>query len=87
MYCRIEDLKNKQVVCVKDGKVLGYVSDVELDTENGSLSAVVIFGRPRVFGVFGKSDDIVIPWRDIEVIGQETVLVSTDPTPYLRNIV
>ena len=86
MYCRIEDLRNKQVVCVKDGKVLGYVSDVELDTEDGTLSALVIFGRPRVLGMFGKSDDIVIPWREIEVIGQETVLVNTDPTPYLRNL-
>ena len=34
MLCRIDDLRNKQVVCVKDGCVLGFISDVEMDTLN-----------------------------------------------------
>lgn len=84
MGCRIADLRNKQVVCVGDGCVLGYVCDVEFSTEDGSLTALVIPGRPRFFGLFGHTDDIVVPWREIEVIGQETVLVSTDPSPYRR---
>lgn len=82
----MEELRNKQVVCVRDGKVLGYVSDVQVDTENGALSALVIFGRPKILGILGKCEDLVIPWREIEVIGQETILVSTDPTNYLKNI-
>lgn len=86
MHCRMEELRNKQVVCVRDGKVLGYVSDVQVDTENGALSALVIFGRPKILGILGKCEDLVIPWREIEVIGQETILVSTDPTNYLKNI-
>lgn len=84
MNCRIADLRNKQVVCIKDGCVLGYVSDIELNTADGTLTAIVIFGRPRFFGLFGKSEDIVIPWREIEVIGQETILVTTDSAPYIR---
>lgn len=86
MNCRIDDLKNRQVVCVKDGSVLGPVSDIELDTSNGSLTAIVIFGRQKLFGVLGHEDDIVIPWHEIEVIGAETILVSTDPAPYQRMI-
>ena len=30
MCCRIGDLRNKQVVCVKNGCVLGFISDVEI---------------------------------------------------------
>ena len=52
MICRIDELKNKQVVCVNDGCVLGYVSDVELDTEKGTLTSIVIFGRLRFFRTF-----------------------------------
>lgn len=78
MSCRIAELRNKQVVCIKNGCVLGYVYDVELNTADGRLTAVVIPGRPRLFGIFGHDDDIVIPWQDIEVIGQETILVNTD---------
>ena len=81
MNCKIAELRNKQVVCVKNGKVLGYISDIELDTKSGSLISLIIYGRPRFWGLFGKSEDIVIPWCDIEVIGTETVLVSSD-SPY-----
>ena len=81
MNCRIAELRNKQVVCVKNGKVLGYISDIALDTKNGTLISLIIYGRPRVFGLFGKSEDIIIPWCDIEVIGPETVRVSSD-SPY-----
>ena len=81
MNCRIAELRNKQVVCVKNGKVLGYISDIELDTHSGSLISLIIYGRPRFLGLFGKTDDIVIPWSDIDVIGPETVLVKSD-SPY-----
>ena len=84
MTCRIDELKNKQIVCVKDGYVLGFVSDVELDTENGSLTSLIIFGRLKFFGVFGREEDIVIPWSEIMVIGPETILVSTDSSAYLK---
>lgn len=84
MSCRIGDLRNKQVVCVRNGCVLGFVSDVEISTVDGRLEAIVIFGRPRALGVLGREDDIVIPWSEIEVIGQETVIVATDPTPFVR---
>ena len=77
MICRIDEMKNKQVVCVNDGCVLGYISDIELDTEKGTLTSIVIYGRLRFFGLFGREDDIVIPYDDIKVIGAETVLVST----------
>lgn len=83
MLCRIDELKNKQVVCVKDGYVLGFVSDVQLDTESGKLTAIVIFGRFRLMGLFGREDDIIIPWEEIKVIGPETILVSTEPPEYL----
>lgn len=83
MKCRIVDLRNKQVVCIKNGCVLGYVYDVEFDTSDGSLTAVIIPGRPRFFGIFGHEEDIIIPWQEIEVFGQETILVNTDPDPYM----
>lgn len=84
MTCRIAELRNKQVVCVKNGCVLGYISDVEINTADGQLEAIVIFGRLRFFGLLGREDDIIIPWHEIEVIGRETVLVNTDPAPYVR---
>ena len=88
MICRIDELKNKQVVCIKDGRVLGFISDIELDTEKGALTSLIIYGRPKALGLIGREDDIIIPFENIAVIGPETVLVDcemiTMPKPLRR---
>ena len=84
MICRIDELKNRQVVCVEDGYVLGYIGDIELDTKSGRLVSIVIFGNLKAFGLLGKEKDIVIPFEDIKVIGNETVLVKTSSLKYIE---
>ncbi len=76
MIQRIAELKDRQVVCISDGSILGFVGDVELDTETGKLSSVVIFGKTKGFGLLGRDDDLIIPWESIEIIGEETILVK-----------
>jgi YlmC/YmxH family sporulation protein len=76
MFCRITDLHNKEVINVCDGTRLGCVDDVEVDTCNACLVSIVLHGRPKCFGLMGSEDDIVIPWKEIEVIGEEAILVS-----------
>lgn len=78
MIYRGEELKDKQVVCVKSGAIIGNVSDLELDSETGKLTSIIIYGKVQFFGLFGKENDIVIPWDKIKVIGKETVLVDVD---------
>lgn len=78
MRCRIIDMRDKEVINLKDGCRLGYVGDVEFDTETGQLTALVIFGRNRFFGLFGREEDIVIKWNDIEVVGDDTILVCAE---------
>ncbi|WBY64592.1 YlmC/YmxH family sporulation protein [Thermocaproicibacter melissae] len=76
MNCRIEDMRHKEVINIKDGARLGAVSDLEIDTTNARVSAIVIYGRLRWFGLLGREDDIVIRWQDIQVIGDDTILVN-----------
>lgn len=78
MIYRGEELKDKQIVCVKSGTIIGNVSDLEFDSENGKITALIIYGKAQFFGLFGKENDIIIPWEKIEVIGKETVLVDVD---------
>ena len=56
------------------------IGDVELDTQNAVLTAIVIRGRYRLFGLLGREEDTVIPWEDIEVIGEDTILVTCRPS-------
>ncbi len=81
MACRMAELRCKEVVSIKDGSRLGYVCDVELDTHTAALTALVIYGQARLFGLLGREEDTVIPWRDVEMIGGDIVLVKC-PAPH-----
>ena len=75
MNCRLIDLRNKEVINMKDGTRLGCVDDVEIDTCNAKLVSIIVYGRLKCFGLFGREDDIIICWKDIQVIGEDTILV------------
>lgn len=79
MIARITDMHDKEVINICDGNRLGFVDDVEVDTCTAQIVALVICGRRKLFGLLGREPDIVIHWKQIEVIGDETILVNCDP--------
>lgn len=79
LLCRITDLRDKEVVNVRDGSCLGCVSDVEVDTVTAKVVSLIIYGRCRWFGLFGREEDTIIRWCDIEVIGEDTILINQRP--------
>ena len=78
MICRIAELRHKEVINSSNGCRLGFVDDIEVDTISSQVRAVIVFGRPRCFGLFGRFEDIIIPWADIRLIGEDTILVDTN---------
>ena len=76
MHCRIVDIKNKEVINIKDGSRLGCINELEIDMNCAKIVAIVIFGRPKCFGIFGREEDIIIRWDQIEIIGDDAILVS-----------
>ena len=78
MVCKFTELRNKDVINISDGIRLGRVDDVEIDPERAVIVSVISLGRPRFFGIFGKDDDIIIPWENIEIIGVDAILVRMD---------
>jgi YlmC/YmxH family sporulation protein len=79
LLCRITDLRYKEVVNVRDGACLGCVSDIEVDTVTARVCSLIIYGRCRLFGLFFREEDIIVRWCDIEVIGEDTILVNMRP--------
>lgn len=75
MVCRIVELRHKEVINSTDGCRIGFVDDVEVDTVTSQIKAVVVFGRPKCFGLLGRNEDVIIPWTDIQLIGEDTILV------------
>lgn len=81
MRCKITDIKNREVIHVRTGCRLGYVNDFEVDTTNALLLGIIIFGKLKFFGLFGREDDLFIRWDEIRVIGDDTILVDCAMKP------
>lgn len=79
MGCRVTDMRCKEVINVKDGQRLGFISDVEVEIPEDRVCAVIVPGPCRFFGLFGRKDDFVIPWRCIRRVGEDIVLVEMEP--------
>ncbi len=78
MPCRVTDLRCKEVINIRDGARLGYISDVEVDVDCGQVVAIVVPGCG--FSLFG-GEDYVIPWENICRIGEDIVLVDFEFKP------
>lgn len=77
MICTFSDLRDKEVVNVRDGKRLGYVCDAEIDCNLGRICALMIPGPSKFLG-FVRGPVIRIPWERIERIGDDIILVCAD---------
>ena len=88
MGMRVTELHCKEVICISDGRRLGFVTDVEVELPSGNVLAIIVPGPCRFFGILGRNDDYVIPWRCIKRIGPDIILVDIRPdecrTPRFR---
>ena len=80
MMMSFSELRNKEVINVCDGSLLGCVSDIEFNSVNGEIFSIVLPGNGLLSSLSAKNR-ICIPWRDIERIGKDTVLVRFKSLP------
>lgn len=81
MIVSFYELRHKQVINVVNGEYLGHICDVDIDLECAKITALIVPGKSRFFGLFGKEPDLCIPWCEISVIGRDTILVTKTVTP------
>jgi YlmC/YmxH family sporulation protein len=72
---RISDFQTKEVVNVENGKRLGHIGDLDVNLSSGKIDHLIIPGSGKIMGLFGKEDDIVVPWNNIVRIGADVILV------------
>ncbi len=73
--CNSEDFREKDVINVSDGRRIGSVSEVEFNTCDGRLTAIVVPLGTGFFGM-GCKDKVCIPWERIQCIGEDVILVD-----------
>ncbi len=87
--CTFQQLRRKEVINQRNGYRIGFVDDLEINTKSADLCALIVYGRARFFGLFGRENDCIIPWGNIKLIGEDTILVdfiaSKEPKREKRN--
>ncbi len=75
----VYELCEREVVNITNGQNLGRVDDLSFDPQTAGITGIVLYGRLRLFGLLGREEDVTIPWREIEKIGEDVLLVRAGP--------
>ena len=73
---RVALLRFKEIINLCTGHRLGFVGDVEIDLASGKLLSLIVPGRLRFFGLFGREEDYVIPFDCVSRFGDDIILVE-----------
>ena len=69
----LSDLKNKDIISVKNGVNLGRIVDAEVNNEGKIINLVAL--DKKIFKVM-KSGEIIFSFSDITKIGTDCILVN-----------
>lgn len=78
MQCRFSEFRYKEVINVRTGSRLGYVCDAEFQSPEGRITALIVPGKAKYFGLLGREDDYILPWECISRVGDDLILVESD---------
>ena len=76
MSAKFTQLQCKEVICISDGRRLGFIGDILVEVPEGRVTAVVVPGPGKLLGLAGHSSEYIIPWDCIRKIGPDIVLVD-----------
>jgi YlmC/YmxH family sporulation protein len=79
---KISDLRAREIVNIVDGRRLGVIKDIEIDMEEGRVTAFILpgdgGGGGKFLGFLGREEELVVPWEKIKKIGMDVILVEVN---------
>lgn len=71
------DFKQKEVISINEGKIIGFVVDVQADFKTGEISSIIVAKTGKLFNNLMAKNNVTIPWDKIVKIGEDVILVET----------
>ena len=72
------ELREKDVINIRDCRRMGHVCDLVFDPKNGCILALIIPGPGKFCSVLGRDTEYIIPWEQVCQIGRDIILVDID---------
>ena len=73
---RLSELQSKDIVNLNDGKRMGKIIDVEIDS--GKIYNLIIEPKKFFLNIFRRGEEVTIKWESIEKIGEDVILIKTN---------
>ena len=70
------ELKSKQVVNVIDGKQLGHIVDLVINSNCAKIVGLIVPGTKSGINFFKSTENLFIPYQNICKIGEDVILVE-----------
>ena len=75
---KYSDIRQKEVVNLKDGRCLGAVEDLLIEICSGRITGFIVHPVGKLCSFLKRGEEIVIPWCNVLKIGSDVILVETD---------
>lgn len=72
---KLSELAEKEVVNIKNGEIIGYITDFEIDSCTGKICSIYVLQSSDLL-TLKPCNTIKIPWSSICKIGKDTILVD-----------
>ncbi|HLS20133.1 MAG TPA: YlmC/YmxH family sporulation protein [Bacillota bacterium] len=72
---RLSELQRKEVIIINNGKRLGYIYDLHIDSTNGTIIAIILIKREKTSWLFHKPVELFVKWSQIVTIGEDIILI------------
>ncbi|WP_254388675.1 YlmC/YmxH family sporulation protein [Thermanaeromonas sp. C210] len=72
------ELRGKEIINIHDGSRLGFLKegDLIIDLETGQINALVLPGERGLAALWGRRQELVIPWSAVRKVGAEIITVE-----------
>ena len=70
-------LCEKDIISISTGRNIGRADDIEFNEKNAKVENLIVFGRPKLFGILGRGKDIRISWDDVITVGKDVILINS----------
>lgn len=75
-----EEIRNKEVINIYDGKSMGFVCDIEINLKEGRIDGIVLPGDKSFMKIFGREiNDYIVKWKYVKTVGEDVILVDVPP--------
>ncbi len=73
---KMSDLERKDVVNITDGKIIGKIIDIIINSESGAIENFIIEKSRYLRNMFSTDNIINLKYEEIKKIGSDVILVD-----------